>query len=145
MITRPKAGSKGKAQTTPTKPRAGMGAGAPSSVAAYLKGLRPEHRTALDRLIKDIRAVIPKAEPCISYGMPAYRHPEGVVVYCAAFAKHISLFPTSWPIEACAADLGGYKISRGTIQIPLGKQMPAALVRKLIRVRLAQMAEKASR
>ena len=145
MITRAKAGSEGKTQTTPAKPRAGMGAGAPPSVPAYLKALGPEQRTALDRLIKDIRAVIPKAKPCISYGMPAYRHPDGVVVYCAAFAKHISLFPTSWPIEACAADLKAYKLSRGTIQIPFGKRMPAALVRKLIRVRLAQMAEKAAR
>lgn len=145
MITRPKAGFKGKAQTTPTKSRAGMGAGASTSVAAYLKALRPQQRTALDRLMKDIRAVIPKAKPCISYGIPAYRHPDGVVVYCAAFAKHISFFPTSWPIEACAADLEDYKISRGTVQIPLGARMPAALVRKLIRVRLAQMAEKAAR
>lgn len=113
------------------------------SVAAYFAALAPERRAKLEALRKVLKAFLPKAEECISYGIPAFRHTEGVVVYYAAMKNHLSFFPTSYPIEACKADLAGYKTSRGTVQLPLDAPPPKALLKKLVRVRLRQMAESA--
>lgn len=112
-----------------------------ATVAEYFARLSPDKRAALDRFRKALKALLPKAEECISYGIPAFRHPDGVVVYYAAMKAHLSFFPTSYPIEACAADLKAFATSRGTIRFPVEKPFPAALLKKLVGVRLAQMGE----
>lgn len=113
-------------------------------LAGYFASLDSAKRAALESFRRVLKAILPKAEECISYGIPALRHPDGVVVYYAAMKAHLSFFPTSYPIEACADDLEGYETSRGTIRFPIDKPLPAALVKKLVRVRLRQMAEEAA-
>jgi uncharacterized protein YdhG (YjbR/CyaY superfamily) len=111
-----------------------------ATVEGYFAALDPIKRAALAKFRRALKALLPKAEERISYGIPAFRHPDGVVVYYAAMKAHLSFFPTSYPIEACAADLEGYATSRGTIRFPIDKPLPTALVKKLVRVRLEQMA-----
>ncbi len=114
-----------------------------ATVEAYFASLEPGKRAALAKFRLTLKRILPKAEDCISYGIPALRHPDGVVVYYAAMKSHLSFFPTSYPIEACAADLKEYETSRGTIRFPIDTPLPLALVKKLVRVRLEQMAENA--
>jgi uncharacterized protein YdhG (YjbR/CyaY superfamily) len=110
------------------------------SVEGYFAKLPPDKRAGLMQLRRTLKTLLPKAEECISYGMPAFRHPDGVVVYYAAMKAHLSFFPTSYPIEACAEDLREYQTSKGTIRFPIDTPLPVALVKKLVRVRLEQMA-----
>jgi uncharacterized protein YdhG (YjbR/CyaY superfamily) len=124
---------------------AGKGSKAPAGRAAvqeYFARLTPDKRAALERFRRRLKALLPRAEECLSYGIPAFRHPEGVVVYYAAMKNHLSFFPTSHPIEACARELEGYATSRGTIRFPAEEPLPEGLLKKLVRVRLEQMAER---
>jgi uncharacterized protein YdhG (YjbR/CyaY superfamily) len=130
-----------KKKTAAKKAKSGPAA----SVAEYLAPLAPDTRATLEALRKTLKRLLPKAEECISYGVPAFRNGNGVVAYYAAFAGHCSFFPTSWPIEACARDLKGYVTSRGAIRFPIGKPLPAPLVKKLVQVRLDQMASHRAR
>jgi uncharacterized protein YdhG (YjbR/CyaY superfamily) len=118
--------------------------GKPATVADYFANLTPDKRAGLEKIRRALKALLPKAEECISYGVPALRHPDGVVVYYAAMKTHLSFFPTSYPIEACAEDLKGYATSRGTIRFPIAKPLPAPLLKKLVRARLEQMAARRS-
>jgi uncharacterized protein YdhG (YjbR/CyaY superfamily) len=113
-----------------------------ASVAGYLAALPPDKRAGLSRLRRTLKRLLPEAEECISYGIPAFRNPDGVIVYYAAMKSHLSFFPTSYPIEVCAQALKGYATSRGTIRFPIDIPLPDALVTKLVKVRLRQMAEK---
>ncbi|MBX7094732.1 MAG: DUF1801 domain-containing protein [Flavobacteriales bacterium] len=92
----------------------------------------------LDQLISKL---IPDAERKLSYGMPAYRSSENLV-YFAAFKHHIGFFPTSKPIEHFKEELSDYKTSKGTIQFPFGKKIPAALIRKIVLFRITTVKEK---
>jgi uncharacterized protein YdhG (YjbR/CyaY superfamily) len=121
---------------------AGKGSEGPAGEAAvkeYFARLPPDKRAALERFRRRLKALLPRAQECLSYGIPAFRRSEGVVVYYAAMKNHLSFFPTSYPIEACARELEGYATSRGTIRFPVDKPLPEALLKKLVRVRLEQM------
>ncbi|MBW8886474.1 MAG: DUF1801 domain-containing protein [Fibrobacteres bacterium] len=111
------------------------------TVAEYFANLDQEKRAGMEKLRRTLKALLPGAEECISYGVPAFRNPDGVVAYYAAMKSHLSFFPTSYPIEVCAQDLKGYATSRGTIRFPIDAPLPAALVKKLVKVRLRQMAK----
>lgn len=90
-----------------------------------------------------IMKAAPKAEECLSYNMPAYRM-GGVLVYWCVFKQHIGFFPTSSPIVVFADELKNFNTSKGTIQLPFGKPVPKTLVRKIVKYRLQQEAEKAA-
>ena len=72
--------------------------------------------------------------------MPAFRLERGLVFY-AAFKTHCSIFPGAGAIAALAADLKGYKTSKGTIQFPLDRPLPTRLIKKLVKARLAEIAQ----
>ncbi len=108
------------------------------TVNEYLSKVSPEKRAALQKLRKAIKAVVPKAEECISYGVPAFRlDGRFLVAFCAA-AKHCSFFSGSTPIEVHKAALKSYGLSKGTIRFPADQPLPVTLVRKLVKVRVAQ-------
>jgi len=89
-----------------------------------------------------IRAAVPsEASEVISYGMPAFKYKQ-VVVWFAAFSDHCSLFPTAAVIEQFKDELKGFSISKGTIQFPTNKPLPAALVEKMVKARLAHIEKK---
>ena len=85
-----------------------------------------------------IRSVVPpEATEAISYGIPAFKY-KGMLVWFAAFSKHCSLFPGSSVIGAFQKELNGFSISKGTIQFPIDKPLPTALVKKLVKARVRQ-------
>jgi len=114
-------------------------------VDEYLARVPEPARSTLNKVRAVIRsAVPPEATETISYRIPAFKH-KGVLVWFAAFSDHCSLFPTASVIEAFKHELKGYTTSKGTIQFPTDKPMPAALVKKLVRARVTQMASKKRR
>ena len=107
-------------------------------VDEYLAAIPPDQRAALERLRKMIRAAAPKATEGISYGMPGYKY-LGALVYFAAFKNHCSFFPASGKlIRAHQHELGGYETAKGTIHFTFDKPLPAALVKKLVKARVAE-------
>ena len=121
------------------------GKGAPKSVDEYLAGVPEAARGTLNKIRAAIRsAAPPEATEVISYGIPAFRH-NGVLVWFAAFSKHCSLFPTAAVIETFKDELKSYTISKGTIQFPTDKPLPAALVKKIVKARMAQLESKKQR
>jgi len=116
-----------------------------SSVEDYLASLPDDKRVALERLRETIRSAAPMATEKISYGMPAFHH-RGNLVYYAAFKDHCSLFPGSKKVLAAHADeLAGYETTKGTIHFTVDQPLPAALVKKIVKERIAENEAKRSR
>jgi len=89
-----------------------------------------------------IRSVVPRAATeTISYGIPAFKHNK-VLVWFAAFSNHCSLYPTASVIEAYKNDLKGFTTSKGTIHFPIDKPLPTALIKKLVKARVAKSESK---
>jgi uncharacterized protein YdhG (YjbR/CyaY superfamily) len=121
---------------------AAKGSGAPKNVDEYLAGVPEPARSTLNKMRAAIRSTVPpEATETISYGMPAFKH-KGVLVWFAAFSNHCSFFPTASVIEAFRNELQGFSTSKGTIQFPTDKPLPAALVKKMVKMRVAQIASK---
>lgn len=119
----------------PAKPKA-------KSIDEYLDALSEDQRTALQRLREIIQSAAPKAEECISYQMPAFRQ-NGALVAFGATPNHCAFYPMSSSIvEAFQDELKEYKISKGTIRFQPDKPLPAALVRKIVKARIAENAER---
>ena len=111
---------------------------APRNVNEYVARVPEPARSALNKLRATIRsAVPPDATEAISYRIPAFRH-HGLLLWYAAFADHCSLFPTASVIAAFKKELKGFSTSKGTIHFPLDKPLPASLVRKIVKARVAQ-------
>jgi uncharacterized protein YdhG (YjbR/CyaY superfamily) len=102
----------------------------------YLAGLQPAQREALEHLRRAIRAAAPKAEECICYGVPAYRLRGKFLVGFAAAARHCSFYPGS-SVQSFQDELRNYPTSKGTVRFPVDRPLPAALVRKLVKARIA--------
>jgi uncharacterized protein YdhG (YjbR/CyaY superfamily) len=114
-------------------------------VDEYLASAPLPARSALHQMHAAIRkAVPPEATEVISYSIPAFRHKK-VLVWFAGFTKHCSLFPTASIIEAHKNELKPFKTSKGTIQFPLDKPIPIALIQKLVKARVAESQSKRNR
>jgi uncharacterized protein YdhG (YjbR/CyaY superfamily) len=100
-------------------------------------------RPMLDELRSILKTALPKAQELISYNMPAYKQ-HGVLVYYAACKGHIGFYPTAAPMQVFAAELAGYKTSKGAIQFALDKPIPKALVKKIAAYRMKEDNEKAA-
>jgi uncharacterized protein YdhG (YjbR/CyaY superfamily) len=115
------------------------------TVTAYLSALPNDARAALERLRNDIRAAAPKAEELIAWKMPAFRQDKLLVCY-AAFKDHCSLFPMSaTQLREFAAPLRNFTLTKGTIHFAKDKPIPSALVRKIVKSRLAEIEAKQAR
>jgi uncharacterized protein YdhG (YjbR/CyaY superfamily) len=113
--------------------------GRPKTIDEYLAPLSGEKLAVLSKLRNTIRSIVPKAEECISYRIPAFRL-DGVVVagFCAT-AKGCSYFPFSGStLKALADDLRAYSQTKSSLHFHPDKPLPAALVRKLIKARVAE-------
>ncbi len=110
----------------------------PKTIDEYLAALSEDKRVALEKLRQIIRTAAPKAEECISYQVPAFRQ-NGMLVGFGATAKHCAFYLMSASMVAAHADvLHAYDTSKGTIRFPADKPLPAALVRKLVKARIAE-------
>jgi uncharacterized protein YdhG (YjbR/CyaY superfamily) len=105
----------------------------------YLAGVTGEQRAALEKLRQQIKAVIPKAEECINYGVAAFRLNGKVVVGFGAGAKHCSFFPMSGhTVHDHQDELKDFPTSKGAIRFQPDKPLPPKILRKLIKARLAE-------
>ena len=114
----------------------------PRTIDEYLAALSDDKRAALEKLRKTIRAAAPKAEECISYSLPAFRQ-NGMLVAFGATANHCAFYlMSSSTVEAHKDELKSYDTSKGTIRFQADKPLPVALVRKLVKARIAENLER---
>jgi len=124
---------------------AAKGTRAPKNVDEYLAGVPEPARGTLNKIRAAIRsAVPPEATEGISYGIPTFNY-QGPLVWLAAFSNHCSLFPSAAVIEAFKDELKGFSTSKGTIHFPTDKPLPTALVKNLVKARIAQIESKKRR
>ena len=114
----------------------------PQTIDEYLAPLSNEKRAALEKLRRAIKSAAPKAEECISYQIPAFRLDGRLLVAFGAAAKHCAFYPGALPVKAHKDELKAYDTSKGTIRFQADSPLPAALVRKLVKTRIAEHAAK---
>ena len=116
----------------------------PTTIDEYLSRVSDDKRSALQRLRETILRVIPMAEECISYQMPAFRYDGRVLVYFGAAANHCAFYPGGM-VKNFKDELDGYETSKGTIRFQPERPLPASLVHRIVKARLAQNAARASK
>jgi uncharacterized protein YdhG (YjbR/CyaY superfamily) len=116
----------------------------PTTIDQYLAGLSDDKRAALQQLRRTILSVIPTAEECISYQLPAFRYDGRVLVWMGAGANHCAFYPGGI-VSEFADELAKFETSKGTIRFQPDKPLPAALVRKIVKARVAQNATRTKR
>ena len=120
-------------------------ASGPKTVDEYMARVPPKFRTALQRLRKTIKAAAPDAEEVISYQMPAFRQ-DGMLVYYAAFKDHCSLFVASDQVRRqFAAELKPFETGKGTLRFTPERPLPADLVTRIVKARVAENAARRSK
>ena len=124
---------------------AAKGKGIPKDVDEYLAGVPEPARSTLKKVRAAIRSVVPPgATETIGYRMPMFKY-KGMLVAFAAFSNHCSFFPTPSVIETFNNELKAYPTSKGTIQFPVEQHLPATLVKKMVKARIAQNEQKKKR
>jgi len=123
----------------------GRSSAVPKNVDEYLARVPEPARSTLGKVRAVIRSVVPtEAVEVISYGIPMFKH-KGMLMGFAAFSNHCSLFPGKSPLETLKKELKQYPTAKGTIRFPVDKPLPTALVKKLVRARIAENEKKTSR
>jgi len=115
----------------------------PKTVDEYLASVPEPARSTLKKIRAAIRISAPaETTEFISYRMPMYKY-KGMLMGYAAFPKHCSLFlATSSLLKTFKDELSRYKTSKGTIRFPTDKPLPASLVKKIVKARVAQNDQK---
>ena len=109
-------------------------------VDSYLAEVDEPKRRTLQQLRADILRLVPDAEQVISYGMPAFRVPGGVVAGFAAFKNHLSYLPFSGSVlPGLESELAGYAHTKGSLHFPVDQPLPKPLVKNLVELRLQQI------
>ncbi|HKF15926.1 MAG TPA: DUF1801 domain-containing protein [Candidatus Dormibacteraeota bacterium] len=112
-------------------------------IDAYLASIDEAKRTTLEQLRTTILSIVPEAEQCISYQVPAFRLEGKVIAGFAAFKTHLSYLPFSGSVlSQLRGDLAGYSGTKSALHFPVDKPLPKALVKKLIHVRLREVRER---
>jgi uncharacterized protein YdhG (YjbR/CyaY superfamily) len=117
-----------------------------SPIDEYLATVSGENRRVLEKICGTIRAAVPGADECISYGLPTFKVDGRPLMAVGAWAKHCALYPMSGKAVAALRDaLDGFSTSKGTIRFTAEKPLPVAIVKKLVKARLAEIAAKPKR
>lgn len=110
-----------------------------TTIDGYLAAAPPDRRAALEKLRRQIHAVVPGLVECISYGMPAFRHDGRVIAGFQATAKGCSYYPFSGrTLAALAPEVSGYGRTKSALHFDPRRGLPSALVRKLLRARMRE-------
>jgi uncharacterized protein YdhG (YjbR/CyaY superfamily) len=113
----------------------------PSSFSEYLSAFPPKAQKYLKQMRALVKKNAPAAQEVISYGMPAFKQ-NGMLLYFAAHKNHIGLYPMASGIKHFEKELKNYQTSRGTVQFPFNKPLPAALIARIIRFRVKENVQK---
>jgi uncharacterized protein YdhG (YjbR/CyaY superfamily) len=109
-------------------------------IDAYLAGIEEPKRSTLEALRRSILTVVPAAEQCISYNMPAFRVDGKVVAGFAAFKNHLAYLPHSGDVLGDLGDeLAGYERTGGSLHFAVDEPLPDDLVRHLVEAKLARL------
>jgi uncharacterized protein YdhG (YjbR/CyaY superfamily) len=115
---------------------------APKTVEEYIAAVPEPARSTLQKVRAAIRSVVPaESTEIISYGIPAVKHKK-VLVWYAAFSDHCSLFPTASVIKTFKKELKDFQVSKGTIHFPVDRPLPSALLKKMVKARIAETERK---
>jgi uncharacterized protein YdhG (YjbR/CyaY superfamily) len=110
-----------------------------NTIDAYLATVNVKNREALTKLRKTIRSIVPKAEECISYRIPAFRLDGKIIAGFCARKNGCSYFPFSGrTLKTVAKDVAGYEMTKGSLHFDADVGLPIALVRKLLAARIAE-------
>ncbi len=107
-------------------------------VETYIKSFPAEVQIVLNQVRETIKASAPEATESMSYGMPAYKTNGRPLVYFAAFKQHIGFYATPTGHTKFAKDLSKYKQGKGSVQFPLDKPMPLALIKRIVIFRVKE-------
>jgi len=119
---------------------------APKTVDEYLAAIPEPARSTLNKVRATIRSVVPaETTEVISYRIPAFKTTKGMLMWYAAFSDHCSLFPTASVIKKFKDELKDFRVSEGTIHFPVDKALPATLLEKMVKARVADMEAKKRR
>jgi uncharacterized protein YdhG (YjbR/CyaY superfamily) len=111
----------------------------PKTIDEYLAGVKADYREALEKLRQTIRAVVPNAEECIGYGIAAFRLNGRSLVFFGAWAHHCAFYPgSSATLKKFRNELRDFQTSKGTLRFSPDKPVPVALVKKLLKARIAE-------
>lgn len=111
------------------------------TIDEYLSNMQPDQLASFEHIRALVHRIAPDGTESISYGMPAFKYQGKPLLYVGAFKDHMSLFPTSGPIEAMKDQLVGFTVAKGTIQFTPDKPIPDEIITQLLRIRIAQIAE----
>lgn len=114
----------------------------PQTIDEYLAPLNTDKRAALEKLRRAIKSAAPRAEECISYQIPTFRLDGRMLVSFGAWANHCAFYAGVHPVKAHKDELKAYDTSTGTIRFQADSPLPATLVRKLVKTRIAERAAK---
>ena len=116
----------------------------PTTIDEYIAGFPEDTQLILEQVRGTIKGAVPGSEEKISYGIPSITLNGKYVLYFAGYKKHIGVYPV--PRKEFEKDFAPYKTSgKGTIQFPLDKPLPAGLVKKLVKARVAENDQKQKR
>ena len=132
-----RAAGKGRSVAGKAKQAPAMGKDGPKRVDEYIAAAPEPVRSRLKEMRATIRSAVPaEAVEIISYQIPAFKTKK-VLVWYAGFSKHCSLFPTASVIEEFRDELAGFTVSKGTVQFPIEQALPTALIKRMLKARVA--------
>jgi uncharacterized protein YdhG (YjbR/CyaY superfamily) len=118
----------------------------PKTIDEYLAGVNADHRGALQKIREAIQAAAPKAEECISYGIPGFRLNGRSLVFFGAWANHCAFYPgSSATLKKFRNELSDFQTSKGTLRFSPDKPLPVALVKRLVKTRIAENNDRATK
>lgn len=110
---------------------------APTTIDQYIAAFPESTQALLQQVRETIRKAAPDAEECISYGIPTFKL-NGNLVHFAGYKNHIGFYPGADGIAAFAKDISAYKSAKGSVQFPIDKKIPLALIARIVRYRVKQ-------
>lgn len=116
----------------------------PKTIDAYIAGFPAAVQASLQEMRAVIQSAAPEATEAIKYQIPTFVLDGGNLVHFAAFSKHIGFYPTSSGVAAFKDELSGYHHAKGSVQFPLDRPVPMALVRKIVVFRVREVRGTAS-
>ncbi|SMC35203.1 iron chaperone [Cellulophaga tyrosinoxydans] len=109
----------------------------PKTIDEYMQLFSKETQVVLEEIRQTIKQEAPEAMEVISYKMPAFKY-HGMLVYFAAYKNHIGFYALPSGNKEFVKELSGYKTGKGSVQFPLDKPMPLALIRKIVKFRVLE-------